>query len=236
MVAVHSFQSDTMSCAARKLDRDAGSSIAAWLENPVIVDVSFDRRGGLCVHRLTGGVADREAFAATHGVCIVQLVAHHVGVTVHAARPRVSAELPETKERSERFLPPVVIAPIFATRKPAVAAPYDCAPFRIIAELLDRTLCDAVRERRSIQAGGATLIGRSTLSSALLTDVINTTDGVMHLRVRTAAPHFQISHALHSGSVPIGFRFLNAVARRLRDPVFIRVGSWPLRIFIHLNA
>jgi Flp pilus assembly CpaF family ATPase len=29
---------------------------------------------------------------------IVHLVAHHVGVEVHAAAPRVSAELPETGE------------------------------------------------------------------------------------------------------------------------------------------
>ena len=37
------------------------------------------------------------------------------------ARPRVSAELPETGERFEGLLPPVVAAPAFAIRKPAVA-------------------------------------------------------------------------------------------------------------------
>ena len=36
-------------------------------------------------------------------------------------RPRVSAELPETGERFEGLLPPVVTAPAFAIRKPAVA-------------------------------------------------------------------------------------------------------------------
>ena len=35
--------------------------------------------------------------------------------------PRVSAELPETGERFEGLLPPVVAAPAFAIRKPAVA-------------------------------------------------------------------------------------------------------------------
>ena len=37
------------------------------------------------------------------------------------AAPRVSAELPETGERFEGLLPPVVAAPCFAIRKPAVA-------------------------------------------------------------------------------------------------------------------
>jgi bifunctional non-homologous end joining protein LigD len=51
----------------------------------------------------------------------VRLVAHHVGAEVHAGSPRVSAELPETGERFEGLLPPVVAAPTFAIRKPAVA-------------------------------------------------------------------------------------------------------------------
>ncbi|MFM9597568.1 P-type conjugative transfer ATPase TrbB, partial [Streptomyces scabiei] len=52
---------------------------------------------------------------------IVRLVAHHVGTEVHAGAPRVSAELPETGERFEGLLPPVVAAPCFAIRRPAVA-------------------------------------------------------------------------------------------------------------------
>ena len=55
------------------------------------------------------------------GERIVRLVAHHVGAEVHADAPRVSAELPETGERFEGLLPPVVAAPAFAIRKPAVA-------------------------------------------------------------------------------------------------------------------
>jgi hypothetical protein len=38
-----------------------------------------------------------------------------------AERPRVSAELPEAGERFEGLLPPVVAAPAFAIRRPAVA-------------------------------------------------------------------------------------------------------------------
>ncbi|TGR90019.1 P-type conjugative transfer ATPase TrbB, partial [bacterium M00.F.Ca.ET.191.01.1.1] len=71
---------------------------------------------------LTAGLAETgKVLSAADGERIVRLVAHHVGAEVHPCSPRVSAELPETGERFEGLLPPVVAAPAFAIRKPAVA-------------------------------------------------------------------------------------------------------------------
>ena len=78
--------------------------------------------GGLWIDRLSSGLVDTgETLSAADGERIVRLVAHHVGAEVHAGSPRVSAELPGTGERFEGLLPPVVAAPAFAIRKPAVA-------------------------------------------------------------------------------------------------------------------
>src|SRR3546814_20332610 len=72
--------------------------------------------------RLGEGLADTgERLSPADGERIIRLVAHHVGVDVHARNPRVSAELPETGERFDGLIPPVVAAPAFAIRKPAVA-------------------------------------------------------------------------------------------------------------------
>ena len=99
-----------------------GPVIAAWLEDAGIVEVMLNPDGRLWVDRLSGGMTDTgERLAAADGERIVRLVAHHVGAEVHPASPRVSAELPETGERFEGLLPPVVTAPAFAIRKPAVA-------------------------------------------------------------------------------------------------------------------
>src|SRR3546814_20512433 len=62
-----------------------------------------------------------ERLTAADGERIIRLVAHHVSAEVHCDAPRVSAELPESGERFEGLLPPVVAAPTFAIRKPAVA-------------------------------------------------------------------------------------------------------------------
>jgi type IV secretion system protein TrbB len=102
IVAIHSFQSEMVSRGARMLRTALGPSIAAWLEDPIIVEVMLNPDGRLWVDRLSGGLADTgERLAAADGERIVRLVAHHVGAEVHPASPRVSAELPETGERFE---------------------------------------------------------------------------------------------------------------------------------------
>jgi len=159
-----------------------GPSIAAWLEDPIIVEVMLNPDGRLWVDRLSGGLADTgERLAAADGERIVRLVAHHVGAEVHPASPRVSAELPETGERFEGLLPPVVTAPAFAIRKPAIAVftLEDYVAAGIMAGVQAETLREAVRERRNILVAGGTSTGKTTLANALLAEVAKTTDRVV---------------------------------------------------------
>jgi type IV secretion system protein TrbB len=182
IVAVHSFHSEVVSRGARMLRTALGPSIAAWLEDPVIVEVMLNPDGRLWVDRLSGGLADTgERLAAADGERIVRLVAHHVGAEVHPASPRVSAELPETGERFEGLLPPVVTAPAFAIRKPAIAvfALEDYVAVGIMAEVQAEVLREAVRERRNILVAGGTSTGKTTLTNALLAEVAKTTDRVV---------------------------------------------------------
>jgi type IV secretion system protein TrbB len=159
-----------------------GPSIAAWLEDPIIVEVMLNPDGRLWIDRLSGGLADTgERLAAADGERIVRLVAHHVGAEVHPASPRVSAELPETGERFEGLLPPVVTAPAFAIRKPAIAVFTldDYVAAGIMAEVQAETLRQAVQQRRNILVAGGTSTGKTTLTNALLAEVAKTTDRVV---------------------------------------------------------
>jgi type IV secretion system protein VirB11 len=159
-----------------------GPSIAAWLEDPIIVEVMLNPDGRLWVDRLSSGLADTgERLTAADGERIVRLVAHHVGAEVHPASPRVSAELPGTGERFEGLLPPVVTAPAFAIRKPAVAVFTldDYVAAGIMAGAQAETLREAVRERRNILVAGGTSTGKTTLTNALLAEVAKTTDRVV---------------------------------------------------------
>ena len=159
-----------------------GPAIAAFLEDPSIVEVMLNPDGRLWIDRLSSGLADTgERLSAADGERIVRLVAHHVGAEVHAGAPRVSAELPETGERFEGLLPPVVAAPAFAIRKPAVAVftleNYVAAGIMSAAQAA--ALRQAVSERRNILVAGGTSTGKTTLTNALLAEVAKTSDRVV---------------------------------------------------------
>jgi type IV secretion system protein VirB11 len=159
-----------------------GPAIAGWLEDAAIIEVMLNPDGRLWVDRLAGGLADTgERLAAADGERIVRLVAHHVGAEVHPASPRVSAELPETGERFEGLLPPVVIAPAFAIRKPAVAVFTldDYAAAGIMNAVQAEGLRNAVRTRQNILVAGGTSTGKTTLTNALLAEVAKSTDRVV---------------------------------------------------------
>ncbi len=159
-----------------------GPSIALWLEDASVVEVMLNPDGRLWIDRLAGGLIDTgEHLSPGDGERIVRLVAHHVGAEVHPGSPRVSAELPETGERFEGLLPPVVAAPTFAIRKPAVAV-FSLDDY-VIAGIMDtrqaETLRAAVADRRNILVAGGTSTGKTTLTNALLAEVAKTTDRVV---------------------------------------------------------
>src|ERR1700675_112109 len=121
-MGAHSLRSEAFTRGARMLRTALGPAIAAWLEDSAVIEVILNPDGRIWIDRLTDGLADTgEWLAPGDGERVIRLVAHHVGAEVHPASPRVSAELPETGERFEGLLPPIVAAPTFAIRKPAVA-------------------------------------------------------------------------------------------------------------------
>jgi type IV secretion system protein VirB11 len=159
-----------------------GPAIALWLEDPFVVEVMLNPDGRLWIDRLAGGLVDTgERLSPSDGERIVRLVAHHVGAEVHSGSPRVSAELPETGERFEGLLPPVVAAPAFAIRKPAVAV-FTLSDY-VVAGIMNtsqaETLRAAVADRRNILVAGGTSTGKTTLTNALLAEVAKTTDRVI---------------------------------------------------------
>ena len=159
-----------------------GPAIASFLQDPAIVEVMLNPDGRLWVDRLSNGLEDTGRFmTASDGERIVRLVAHHVGTEVHAGAPRVSAELPGTGERFEGLLPPVVTAPAFSIRKPAVAVftLIDYVEAGIMTARQSAILRIAVAERRNILVAGGTSTGKTTLTNALLAEVAKTSDRVV---------------------------------------------------------
>ena len=195
-MAAHPIRSEASLRGARMLRTALGLSISTWLEDPAVVEVMLNPDGRLWVDRLADGISDTgQILSAADGERIVRLVAHHVGVEVHARSPRVSAELPETGERFEGLLPPVVAAPAFAIRKPAVAifTLDDYVDAGIMSRLQAGVLREGVFSRQNILVAGGTSTGKTTLTNALLAEVAKTTDRVVLIEdtreLQCAAPN-----------------------------------------------
>lgn len=159
-----------------------GPAIARFLDDAGIVEVMLNPDGRLWIDRLAEGLADTgEILAPADGERIIRLVAHHVGAEVHAGSPRVSAELPESGERFEGLLPPVVSAPAFAIRKPAIAVFTldDYVAAGIMSAGQAAVLRDAVASRKNILVAGGTSTGKTTLTNALLAEMAKTADRVV---------------------------------------------------------
>jgi type IV secretion system protein VirB11 len=195
-VTTISFRSEAFARGARMLRTALGSSISGYLEDPSIVEVMLNPDGRLWIDRLSGGLEDtRLRVPPADAERIVRLVAHHVGVEVHAGSPRVSAELPESGERFEGLVPPVVAAPCFAIRRQAVAVFTldDYVAARVMSALQAELMRAAVRERKNILVVGGTSTGKTTLVNALLAEVAKSGDRVVLIEdtreLQCAAPN-----------------------------------------------
>ncbi|MER8822729.1 P-type conjugative transfer ATPase TrbB [Mesorhizobium sp. M0991] len=195
MAASH-HNSEGLARGARMLRTALGPAIASYLDDAGVVEVMLNPDGRLWIDRLSDGLSyTGERLSAADGERIVRLVAHHVGAEVHASAPRVSAELPETGERFEGLLPPVVAAPAFAIRKPAVAI-FTLEDY-VATGIMSAQQADALREgvatRANILIAGGTSTGKTTLINALLAEVAKTADRVVIIEdtreLQCAAPN-----------------------------------------------
>ena len=182
--------SPVLSATAASLDRRTrmlrtamGPLIAAALDDPDVVEVMLNPDGLLWLDRLSVGRARLGTLAAGDGERIIRLVAAHVGQEVHRNKPLLSAELPETGERFEGVLPPVVAGPTFALRKRAagVIPLQQYVADGILSAAQAEHLRVAVRERQNILVAGGTSSGKTTLANALLAEVAGSGDRVLVL-------------------------------------------------------
>lgn len=187
---------DHPSRSARMLRTALGPEIAAWLADDSITEVMLNPDGRLWIDQLGSGIAETPfCMSASDGERIVRLVAHHVGAEVHGGAPRVSAELPEGGERFEGLLPPVVAAPSFAIRKPAVSvfSLGDYVTAGIMHSSQSTALAQAVRARSNILVAGGTSTGKTTLVNALLAELAAGDDRVVLIEdtreLQCAAPN-----------------------------------------------
>lgn len=168
----------------RMLRTALGETITQALDDPDVVEVMLNPDGRLWLDRLGSGRSPvGVSLSPADAERIVRLIAAHVRAEVHAAAPVLSAELPETGERFEGLLPPVVRAPTFAIRKRAVnrITLADYERDGMLTAYQARFLRESVQGRLNILIAGGTSSGKTTLANALLAEMALTGDRIVLL-------------------------------------------------------
>lgn len=171
------FLSATDERGVRMLRTALGTHVAAWLDDPKIVEIMLNPDGHLWTDHLEYGLRDSgNVMSPQTGERIIRLIAHHASEEIHSGAPRLSAELPASGARFEGLLPPLVEAPSFAIRKPAVRvfSLEDYVRAGIMSADAAAILTASVAQRANILVAGGTSSGKTTLVNALLAEIAKT--------------------------------------------------------------
>ena len=165
------------------------------LEASDVIEVLVNPDGQLWLERAGQGlVATGTILSAADRERVIRIVASSVGEASHSVYSIVSAELPETGERFEGLLPPIVTAPCFAIRKPS-ATPFTLSDYVSAGTLpaaLAAALRAAIETRANILIAGGTSSGKTTFANALLDEPGYSEDRIVILEdireLRAAGP------------------------------------------------
>ena len=108
---------------AQKLRSELGPATLAALDDPKTIEVMLNADGRIWVDELEAGMRDTgSCMAATQAERLIGTVAAIRRSVATEQRPIVESELPIHEARFCGIIPPVVVAPVFCIRKPAVAS------------------------------------------------------------------------------------------------------------------
>lgn len=148
-----------------------GADVLTALVDPAVIEIMANPDGRLFVDRLKAGRACLSAsLDAPARERVVRLIADYMGEEVTREHPRLAGVLPETGERFQGFLPPIVAGATFSIRKrPAVIFTLDdYVRDGVMTRDQALGLAAAVGARKNILIAGGTSSGKTTLANALL--------------------------------------------------------------------
>jgi type IV secretion system protein VirB11 len=154
-----------------------GEVVMAAMLDKAVVEIMVNPDGKIWVDRIGEGRAwTGERLEASAAERILRALATHAGIAVTADQPRVSATIPETGERFQGAIPPVVAAPMFAIRKrPETIFRLDGDPGSyvgsgVMTAAQAAVIRQAVIDRQNIVVAGGAGSGKTTLLNAILAE------------------------------------------------------------------
>ncbi|MFP1633898.1 P-type conjugative transfer ATPase TrbB (plasmid) [Aminobacter sp. NyZ550] len=154
-----------------------GATVTTALHDPDVVEVMLNPDGNLFIERVGQGIAAAGRMASHDAETVIGKVAHALKTEVDQDRPIISGELPLGGHRFEGILPPAAPAPMFTIRKRAsmlIRLDQYVADGIMTPEQVD-VIRDSIVNRLNIVVSGGTGTGKTTLTNAILAELVETT-------------------------------------------------------------
>ncbi|CAG1009798.1 Type IV secretion system protein VirB11 [Burkholderiales bacterium] len=154
-----------------------GVTVTTALHDPDVVEVMLNPDGNLFIERVGQGIAAAGRMASHDAETVIGKVAHALKTEVDQDRPIISGELPLGGHRFEGILPPAAPAPMFTIRKRAsmlIRLARYVTDGIMTPEQVD-VIRDSIVNRLNIVVSGGTGTGKTTLTNAILAELVETT-------------------------------------------------------------
>ena len=161
--------------------RTALHAIIQFLDDPLVIEIMLNADGRIWVDHIEKGMFFSEiTMTPEEGERIIRLLAAAMNAEVNEQSPSLAAKIPGWGARVQASVPPIVTAPIFALRKPAIKvfSLQDYVDKGILTLAEKKYLADAVKSRKNILIGGGTGSGKTTLMNALLHEFAGTEERI----------------------------------------------------------
>ena len=170
----------------QSLQHALGGVILGAMRDKSVVEIMVNPDGKIWVDRIgVGREWTGERIDAGSAERVLRTLATHASISVTADQPRVSATIPETGERFQGALPPLVSAPAFAIRKRPESIfrlsgePDAYVETGVMTAAQAAAIRQAVIDRQNIVVAGGTGSGKTTLLNAILAEEAFSEDRVV---------------------------------------------------------
>jgi type IV secretion system protein VirB11 len=211
-----------------KLCRELGQSTLTALSDPDVTEVMCNPDGSLWTESHTCGMRQTpDRLSATQVESLIGTVAALLGTVVHGRAPIVEGELPVNGYRFEGILPPVSTAPTFVIRKIAsqIYGLDDYAKTAVMTAAQLQVFRDAIRDRRNIVIAGGTASGKTTLTNALIREIVAAGDPAERIVILEDTRELQCEARnavqLHTGDVADLTRLVRVTMRLRPDRIIV---------------
>jgi type IV secretion system protein VirB11 len=154
-----------------------GAAVTSALHDHDVVEVMLNPDGNLFIERVGQGIAAAGRMASHDAETVIGKVAHALKTEVDQDHPIISGGLPLGGHRFEGILPPAAPAPMFTIRKRAsmlIRLDQYVADGIMTPEQVD-VIRNSIVDRLNIVVSGGTGTGKTTLTNAILAELVETT-------------------------------------------------------------